>query len=111
MARCYDEQSVNACRRLSGRRGQGKGGEMQTELREAPRVRTLLRGRIVFRGGHSTIDCLILDLSDGGARLKVRDWRGLSDRFELSIADGPMKPVEVCHRDLQVTGVRFLGRV
>jgi hypothetical protein len=87
-----------------------KGDEMQTELRDTPRVRTLLRGRIVFRGGHSMIDCLILDLSDGGARLKVRDWRGLPDRFELSIAEGPMKLVEVCHRDLEVTGVRFLGR-
>ena len=49
----------------------------------------LRRGNIVFRKGHSAMACVVLDLSTGGARLKVDEWLGLPDRFELRIENGP----------------------
>jgi hypothetical protein len=69
----------------------------------------LRRGNIVFRNGHSSVACIVLDMSSGGARLKVREWLGLPDDFELRIENGPAHQVEVRHRDLETTGVQFAG--
>jgi hypothetical protein len=78
-----------------------------TERRMYPRSRVLRRAQIVFRGGHTAVACIVLDLSSGGARLKVRDWLGLPDAFELRIENGPSRLAEVRHRDLEIAGVRF----
>ena len=78
------------------------------ERRQHPRSHVLRRARIVFRRGFSTLDCVVLDLSPGGARLKVGEWLGLPDRFELRIDNGPTHEVEVRHRSMQMTGVQFV---
>ena len=77
------------------------------EHRRFPRSRVLRRGQVVFRNGHSAVGCIVLDLSTGGARLKVREWLGLPDAFELRMENGPVRTVEVCHRNMELTGVRF----
>jgi PilZ domain-containing protein len=77
------------------------------ERRKYPRSHVLRRGNIVFRNGHSAVGCIVLDVSSGGARLKVRDWMGLPDVFELRIENGPARQVEVRYRDLETTGVQF----
>jgi hypothetical protein len=81
---------------------------MFTERRKHPRRRVLRRGKIVYRGGHSVLDCVLLDLSAGGARIRTATWLGLPDRFELRMDEGPTHKVEVRYRDLEVAGVRFL---
>jgi hypothetical protein len=68
----------------------------------------LNRGRIVFRRGHSSIDCVVLDLSTGGARLRVGEWLGLPERFELMIEHGPARDAEVRFRDMEMTGIQFV---
>lgn len=55
------------------------------EHRIAPRLRALLQARIVFNNGMSTMDCLIRDLSEGGAKLQMSDSIALPDRFDLYI--------------------------
>jgi hypothetical protein len=82
-----------------------------TEKRQHPRSHVLRRARIVFRRGFSTIDCVVLDLSAGGARLKVDEWLGMPDRFELRIENGPRREAEVRFRDMEMTGVRFTDSV
>lgn len=83
---------------------------MDDERRQCPRAHVLRRARIVFRRGHSTIDCVVLDLSSGGARLKVGQWLGLPGRFELRIENGPSHEAEVRYRDMELTGVCFIDR-
>ena len=81
---------------------------MTEDRRQSQRKRVLRRGRIVFRNGYSVIDCVVLDLSEGGARLKLNDWLGLPTSFELRIENGPSHQVTVCYHVRDVTGVRFI---
>ncbi|HRO12221.1 PilZ domain-containing protein [Amaricoccus sp.] len=78
------------------------------ERRLHPRAHVLRRARIVFRRGYSSLDCVVLDLSPAGARLKVDDWLALPDRFELRIENGPRREAEVRFRAMETTGVRFV---
>lgn len=82
---------------------------MSEERRRSPRSRVLQRGQIVYRNGHSVIDCVLLDLSAGGARLKLPSWLGVPDRFELRIEHGPRHDAAVCHCGFAIGGVRFLS--
>jgi hypothetical protein len=77
------------------------------EKRRHQRAHVLRRARIVFRRGYSTIDCVVLDLSPSGARLKVDEWLALPDRFELRIENGARREAEVCFRAMEMTGIRF----
>lgn len=81
---------------------------MVEERRRTLRRRVLRRGKIVFRKGHSVIDCILLDLSDGGARLRAPGLIALPERFELRIENGPSYEVTVAFRTFDVAGVRFL---
>lgn len=82
---------------------------MTTERRDKNRARMLKRGRIVFRGGHSAIDCVVLDLSPTGAKLKLSQLVQVPETFDLVVDDGPPHRVEVRYRRMDATGVRFLG--
>ena len=55
------------------------------EKRSAPRARTHLFGRIVFGPDRSVCDCLVSDISSGGARLSLANSRGIPEEFELHI--------------------------
>lgn len=63
---------------------------------------------MVFRNGYSVLDCIVLDLSEGGARLKLTNWNVLPNRFELRMENSPPQIATVCHRAADVTGIRFL---
>lgn len=58
---------------------------MSTE-RQAPRVRTLIQGRIEFNSGASSLNCLVRDLSDVGAKLEFSDSVALPAVFLLHVA-------------------------
>lgn len=60
------------------------------ERRETGRIRTFLRGRIIYNHRASTMDCLVRDLSMGGARLALSETATLPDVFELVV---PQKSV------------------
>jgi len=84
------------------------GVEMSEDRRQVPRAHVLQRGRIVYRRGWSSLDCVVLDLSSGGARIKVGAWLGYPDRFELRIENGPAREAMVRYRAADVTGVEFV---
>lgn len=54
-----------------------------SDKRISPRLRSFLKGRVVFNGGQSSLDCLIRDMSSTGARLELSASVTLPDRFDL----------------------------
>jgi len=59
---------------------------MSAEQRISVRKRTFLKGRIVFNNGSSSMDCLVRDLSEDGARLELSETMTLPEVFDLYIA-------------------------
>jgi PilZ domain len=78
------------------------------EQRQAPRLRALIGARIVFNNGQATLDCLIRDVSETGAKLILSAPVPLPDRFELIIPQkGITRRVRVAWRRATEIGVRF----
>ena len=53
--------------------------------RSSPRLRSFLRGRVVFNGGNSSMDCIVRDISPDGAKLQITNSVTVPDRFDLLI--------------------------
>ncbi len=77
-----------------------------SERRTAGRHRTLKAGTIVLNEGLSTIDCLVRNLSESGARLEVENPLTLPDRFELTL-DGHSKACDGVWKSVRHVGIRF----
>ena len=76
--------------------------------RVAPRVRTLIAARVIFNNGQSTLDCLIRNLSDTGAKLTVSAAVTLPDCFDLFIPQKSMtRRVRIVWWRGEEVGVRF----
>jgi hypothetical protein len=56
------------------------------ERRKVQRVRTYFQGRIDFTQGLLLTECLVRDLSAGGARLALPATVAVPDEFEITIA-------------------------
>ena len=65
--------------------GASLGDAEMRERRRTPRPKCLLRGRIYFNKGRSSIDCLIRDISYEGARVVFSDPVNIPDAVELYI--------------------------
>ena len=74
----------------------------------SPRKRTLLRGRIEYSNKQFSLDCLIRDLSETGARLSVSENVSLPAKFDIPDRREPV-PVELCWRIRDGAGVRILS--
>lgn len=81
-----------------------QGGARRTGVR----VRTLKAAQIVFRNYNCVIDCLLLNVSAGGAALQCSDPANVPDHFVLQLRNGPRFSCEVCWRHGNKIGVRFL---
>lgn len=58
---------------------------MSSEKRQEVRKRTFLKGRIHFNKGASSMDCLVRDFSEMGARLELSETSTLPESFDLYI--------------------------
>jgi hypothetical protein len=56
-----------------------------SDQRISKRKRTLLAAKIVFADGASTVDCVIRDRSETGARIRVGSFATLPEDFKLVI--------------------------
>ena len=56
-----------------------------SERRSISRQRSFLQGRIFYNSRRSSIDCLIRDISDTGAKLKFSEAVAVPDAMELYI--------------------------
>jgi hypothetical protein len=79
------------------------------ENRTTPRLRSLLKGKIIYNNRLSTVDCVVRDISGSGARLALPQNFTLPDRFELYV---PLKEktyaAEVRWRGDEDFGVMFI---
>ncbi len=79
-----------------------------SERRSATRQKSFLRGRILFNNRRNSVDCLIRDISTGGARLIFSDAVSVPDVVDLYI---PQKEqtlrAHVHRRHGQELGVTF----
>jgi diguanylate cyclase (GGDEF)-like protein len=80
------------------------------ERRRERRHRVLKRGQIVVHELHSTIDCMIRDVSSAGARLRVNGYFAAPSRFDLRfIETGQIRPVRLRWQRGNELGVEFLS--
>ena len=80
------------------------------ERRAHPRHRVLKRVKAVFNTNRSVVDCLMRDLSQGGARLACEQASLLPDEFVLVFtSEREMRDVRVAWRRFNELGVQFLS--
>jgi len=78
------------------------------ERRVAPRKRSFLKGTVYFNNRLSSIDCVVRDFSDGGARLEFTTIVTLPDSIELYISTRDQTlPAQVRWRKDTEVGVGF----
>jgi hypothetical protein len=83
-----------------------------TELRAAERGRSLLKAKIVFNNRMSTIDCIVKNLSTGGAKIAVASTLSIPSEFDLEIPlKGKTYRVQMRWRDSDHMGVEFIDAV
>lgn len=80
---------------------------MSANRRIETRARQLQRARIVTNRGFTALDCVVLDISESGAKLKVPSTFGIPDCFELRIGTQTPRQVKVRHRTFDSLGVEF----
>jgi len=85
----------------------GPGLDLRLEKRLSPRRNTMIIATIVFDGGQSRIDCVIRDLSDGGAKLEVPSARAIPQSFDLMVPGHRPHHCRVRWRALRELGVQF----
>ena len=80
------------------------------DRRAHPRHKVFKRAKAVFNDNRSVVDCVMRDLSHGGARLACAQAALLPEQFQLVfMPDREMRNVRVAWRSLHQLGVEFLS--
>ena len=80
------------------------------ERRAHPRQRVFKRVKAVFNANGSVVDCVMRDISAGGARLACGSAALLPEHFKLVfLSEREMRDVRVAWRSLTELGVQFLS--
>jgi len=81
------------------------------ERRTSPRRKTRFKATVVFGDERSTANCVVRDLSETGARLKLDVAGDLPTKFHLIwMADRAVIEVEAVWRSQGELGVKFLSK-
>ena len=78
------------------------------DRRYGPRRRVLKGALIVFNGGHCTLGCQILDMSETGALVRPSDILLCPSEFVLQPRVGSPRYCEVVWRKTDMVGVRYI---
>jgi len=92
----------------SDRRLGPRSGDKESR-RQHSRIRTLKSGQIVYNNAHCIENCLILNLSEGGAALQAADFFDVPTTFVLKVRHGATYHCEVCWQLGKKLGVRFVN--
>jgi hypothetical protein len=76
--------------------------------RKAPRKSVIKAGHVTFEGMAAPIECVVLSVSAGGARIRLRDLPPCPDDFALQIGAEPARPCRVAWRTDEAMGVEFV---
>jgi hypothetical protein len=80
------------------------------ERRQHPRQRVLKGGLVLFNNDSSSVDCVVRDLTQAGARLALESAAFVPDCFNLLInQEQQLYPAQVAWRKSNNVGVRFTG--
>ena len=86
--------------------------EAGADKRAQPRKRVLKAGKIVFSNGNFVVDCIIDNLSDGGAHIRVDTNTLLPKEFHLYEPHRSMvHKATIVRRTPKGLGLRFDGQV
>lgn len=77
------------------------------ERRRSPRDSVLRRAQLVI--GDALHDCIVLDTSDGGARVRLAAFIPLPDRLQLHFAGGTRREARRCWGRGMELGLQFLA--
>ena len=77
------------------------------ERRSVNRRKMLGGGVISYDDGNCTMQCVVLDMSDGGARIRPADALACPDEFLLVTKDGGRAACQIAWRRDEFVGVRF----
>lgn len=80
------------------------------ERRRLPREKILKSGIIVYDRGTKTMDCMLINFSAEGAKLRPLDALALPQTFELRIGRNAVYFCEFLRRTGCDIGVRFLAK-
>ncbi len=82
---------------------------MMVEARRSERVRSLLRARILFNNGASTIDCTIKNISAQGAKIEIVHSLSVPSEFDLEVPQrGRTYRAKMMWRAADSIGVEFI---
>ena len=82
-----------------------------SQRRHLSRQRCLLACRIVFGPQALTLDAMIRDVSDTGARIRLPTLLPLPKSLQVILRDGVCQEAETVWQRGQELGVRFLGPI
>jgi hypothetical protein len=83
--------------------------DIRLEKRLQPLRNTMIVATLVFDGGNSRIDCIIRNLSEGGAKIEVPLARNVPQTFDLMVPGHRTQPCRVAWRALRELGVQFMA--
>lgn len=82
------------------------------EQRKSGRTRTVLRATIIFNNRNSSIDCVVRNFSDVGAKIVIDESIGIPQQFELSVPQkGRSYLAKVVWRTRGETGIEFANEL
>jgi len=83
---------------------------MMDERRHNRRQRVIKGGKVFFHNQGSTLDCVVRNMTEEGAHLKLESTNSVPDRFDLLInQENLLYPAEVAWRNMTDIGIRFTG--
>ncbi|MFM9941621.1 MAG: PilZ domain-containing protein [Hyphomicrobiaceae bacterium] len=83
--------------------------ECGRERRQDDRRKSVRAAISRFEGARSPIQCVLLDISLGGARLYVHDTSEVPDQFQLHVeSEALTRQCEVVWRQTHELGVKFI---
>ena len=81
------------------------------ERRETARKATVKSGEIVYKHTYCIMSCVVLDLSEDGARMKPEDPLACPEVFLLRIKHGACLVCQAIWREKGEVGVKFIAEL
>lgn len=81
--------------------------DIRLEKRLSPRRNAMIEAKIAFDGGRRRVDCIIRNLSEGGAKLEVASVKAIPNSFDLITPGHRPHACRVAWRALKEMGVEF----
>ena len=83
--------------------------ELSTDRRYEKRSRTLKSGKLIYGAVSPTvIDCLVIEMSDGGTRVETSVMTGIPEVFSLQLNDNIERRARRCWANGNQIGIEFL---